>query len=322
VRSALKNSGCRTKKPRTLRLLWSLLLLLLCASSSALARAKDSAIDGKQTLSLTTVVFSGHRYAVAADFGLGTPVPLMVHGNARMFLALTHDIGEKLNGGPVKQTEAYGYSAKGKGTIHVPTMRLGTQRFSDLHDVPVFDFTPDGVGPVHGMVGVPFLVGARAAIDFSRDVMILGVKTSTTPNRKLLAQGYRYIQMTIGPSNRVTMPAYFPSLDSVVTITPSTVSTALTLHHPLFAGKTSARADTTGPDHSPSGTSPDVFLSDDVAFAIAGVTFHSPASLEDFAEYANTPASELRSVGLLGFDWMKAHAALIDYANRYLYFKP
>jgi hypothetical protein len=321
VRSALKNSGYRSKEPRAL-LLRSFLVLFLCASSPAPARAAVGALRGKQTLHLATVVFSGHRYAVAADLGLGTPVPLMVHGNARMFLALTHDVGEKLNGGPVKQTEAYGYSAKGKGAIHVPAMRLGTQRFSDLHDVPVFDFTPDGVGPVHGMVGVPFLVAARAAVDFSRDVMILGVKTHTAPNRKLLAQGYRCIPMTIDPSHRVTMPAYFPSLDSVVTLTPSTVSTALTLHHPLFAGRIPARVDTTGPDHSPSGTSPDVFQSDDVAFAIAGVTFHSPASLEDFAEYADTPASELRSVGLLGFDWMKAHAAVIDYANRYLYFKP
>jgi hypothetical protein len=299
-----------------------LLLLLLGVSSPAPAHATESAIRGKQTLPLTTVVFSGHRYAVAADFGLGTPVPLMVHGNARMFLALTHDVGEKLNGGPVQQTEAYGYSSKGKGAIQVPAMRLGSRRFSNLHDIPVFDFTPDGAGPVHGMLGVPFLVAARAVVDFSRDELILGVKTSAAPSKKLLAQGYRCIPIAIGPSHRVTMPVYFPSLDSVVTITPSTVSTALTLHHPLFAGKISARADTAGPDHSPSGTSPDVFLSDDVAFAIAGVTFHSPASLEDFAEYANTPASELRSVGLLGFDWMKAHAALIDYANRRLYFKP
>ena len=201
-------------------------------------------------------------------------------------------------------------------------MRLGSRRFSTLQHVPVFDFTAEGGAPVQGMVGVPFLVEARAAVDFSRDMMILGVATSKTPSKKLLGVGYRFVRLTIGVSNRVTMKAYFPSLDSTLTITPSTVSTALTLHHPLFAGKIPTKRDTTATDHSPSGTSPEVFSSDGVEFEIAGAKFNSPASLEDFAEYADVPESALRSVGLLGFDWMKEHGAIIDYADRLLYFKP
>ena len=299
---------------------WSLAFSLLVACSPALVFAEDGAIQGKQTIPLTTVVFSGHRYLATADFGIGAPVPLMIHGNAGMFLMLTHEVGARVNGGPIKQTEAYGYSSRGKGTIDVPRMRLGTQRFSNLQKVPVFDFTEEGPSPAQGMVGVPFLVAARAAVDFSRDVMILGVKRSATPNKQLLAEGYKYVRLTIG--TKVTIPARFPSLDSTVTITPSTVSTALTLHHSLFAGKIPMRADTTGPDRSPSRTSPAVFLSDGVNFELAGVPLKSPASLEDFAEYANVPASQINSVGLLGFDWMKAHSAVIDYANRYLYFRP
>ncbi len=302
--------------------IWSLALSLLGACPPALAYADGGGIQGTQTIPLTTVVFSGHRYLATADFGIGTPVPLMIHGNAGMFLMLTHEVGARVNGGPVKQTEAYGYSSRGKGTIDVPRMRLGAQRFSNLRKVPVFDFTEDGTSPAKGMVGVPFLVGARAAVDFSRDVMILGVKRSTAPNRKLLAVGYKYVRLAIGPTNKVTVPARFPGLDSTVTITPSTVSTALTLHHSLFAGRIPMRADTTGPDRSPSRTSPAVFISDGVDFELAGVPFKTPASLEDFAEYANVPASEIESVGLLGYDWMKAHSAVIDYANHYLYFRP
>jgi hypothetical protein len=299
-----------------------LLLLppLLCLP--ALAHGNESStLHGKQTLPLTTVEFAGHRYVVTADLGLGAPVPLMVHGNASMFLQLTHAIGEKLNGGPVRRLEDYGYSSKGKGSLDVPMMRMGTQRFPSLRNVPIFDFTDDGGGPAQGMVGVPFLVGERAAVDFSRDVLILGVAASKSPSRKLLANGYRCVRLTIDASHRVRIKAYFPSLDSVLTITPSTVSTALTLHHPLFAGRIPERSDTTGTDHSPSRTSPRVFRSDSVAFEIAGVRFTSPASLEDFAEYANAPASKLGSVGLLGYDWMKEHEAIIDYASRYLYFK-
>ena len=303
-------------------LVFPLLSLQLSNCHAAIAHSSDgSLILGKQTLPLTTVEFAGHRYVLHADFGLGTPVPLMVHGNASMYLQLTHAVGERLNGGPVKRLEEYGYSSKGKGSLDVPKMRIGKRDFPPLHNVPVFDFTDSGGGPVQGMVGVPFLTGERAAVDFSRDVLVLGVAASGPPNKKLLANGYAYTPLTIDVSHRVLMKAYFPSLDSVLTITPSTVSTALTLHRPLFAGRIPERSDTTGVDKSPSRTSPEVFLSDSVAYDIAGIRFTSPASLEDFAEYAKTPESQLRSVGLLGFDWMKKHEAIIDYANRYLYFK-
>jgi hypothetical protein len=32
--------------------------------------------------------------------------------------------------------------------------------------------------------------------------------------------------------------------------------------------------------------------------------------------------SELESYGILGYDWMKQHEAVLDYANLVLYFKP
>ena len=48
----------------------------------------------------------------------------------------------------------------------------------------------------------------------------------------------------------------------------------------------------------------------------------SSASFEDFAEYGKISESDLESYGMLGFDWMKQHQAVLDYANRRLYFKP
>src|SRR5437879_11167704 len=104
----------------------TLMLLATAVGAPALALGKDPGVlHGKQTLPLTTVDFAGHRYVVTADLGLGAPIPLMVHGNARMFLQLIHKIGEKVNGGPVRRLEAYGYSSKGRGAIDVPMMRLG-----------------------------------------------------------------------------------------------------------------------------------------------------------------------------------------------------
>lgn len=301
----------------------ALLFASLSVRASTTERDQDtSGIRGTETVPLTTIVFSGHRYVAEADLGLGKPVPLMVHGNARMFLMVTHAIGEKLTGGPVPKIADYGYSAKGKGSIRVPLLRLGGRRITDLRDVPVFDYVPEGEGPAQGMVGVPFLVGERAAIDFSRDVMILGVERSAPPNKRLRDRGYRYVAMGSDASGRIIVPAYFPSLGRAISITPSTVSTALTLHRPTFAGRLPMTRDTTDTDHSPSGTNPELYHADRVSFEIAGTSFTAPASLEDFAEYAKVPEAELGSLGLLGFDWMKEHQAIIDYANHALYFRP
>jgi len=216
----------------------------------------------------------------------------------------------------------YGYSAKGKGLIRVPLLRFGDRRITDLRNVPVFDYVPDGKSPAQGMVGVPFLLGERAAVDFSRDLLILGVERSAPPNPRLLKRGYRCVAMASDLNGRIVVPAYFPSLGRTIPITPSTVSTALTLHRPAFEGRLPMASDTAGTDHSPSGTSPDLFHADGVSFEIAGAKFTTPASLEDFAEYGNVPERDLGSLGLLGFDWMKEHQAILDYANRFFYFKP
>lgn len=279
-------------------------------------------LRGKDTIPLATVVFSGNRYVAEADLGLGKPVPLMIHGNARMFLMVTHEIGEQLTGGPVAKVEGYGYSAKGKGLIRVPLLRLGHRRISNLRDVPVFDYVADGGSPVQGMVGVPFLNAERAAVDFSRNALVLGVAASVGPNEGLLGLGYHAVPMTADANGRVIIHAFFPALDRTIPITPSTVSSALTLHRSAFAGRLPMEKDSTGSDQSPSGTHPALYHSDRVEFEIAGVTLDSPASLEDFAEYANIPEAELGSLGLLGYDWMKEHEAIIDYANHFLYFRP
>lgn len=299
---------------------------LTAAPAAASAPAPSDAgaagtIIGEEIIPLTTVVSSGHRYVAGVDFGLGAPVPLMIHGNSRMFLSLTHHVGERISGGPVGKVEEYGYSARGKGAIDVPVMRLGGRRLSNLPAVPVFDFGEERDTLVQGMVGVPFLTSERAAVDFSRDVMILGVAPSEAPSRRLLDAGYQYARINVDARNRVTMEVYFPRLGRSLSITPSTVSNALTLHRPLFAGKVKMKK-APHPDRSPSGTSPDEFVSDGVEFEIAGARFRNPASFEDLADYANVREAELDSFGMLGFDWMKQHKAILDYANRVLYFRP
>ncbi len=297
-----------------------LLLVAACSRGPALHRA-GGAIAGEQVVPLATVVASGHRYVASADLGLGKPVPLMVHGNAALYLSLTHAVGERLIGGPVRKLENFGYSSKGRGAVDVPLLRLGGLRLSDLHAVPVFDFDERADSVIQGMLGVSFLTAQRAAVDFTRDALILGVPTAREADAGLLRRGYRCVRLSITAQHRVTIPVYFPALGREIPVTPSTVANALTLHQRLFAGRLPMRK-APSPDLSPRGTTPEEFLSDRVEFAVAGARLSSPASFEDFAEYADTTEAALESYGMLGYDWMKEHGAVLDYANRVLYFKP
>ncbi len=307
---------------RTARILLSLLPVLLCACSQTHTRENAAhRITGDQVIPLATVEFEGHRYVAQADFGLNRTIPLMVHGNASVFLTLTHEVAERIHGGPIPKVADYGYSAKGRGALRVPAMSLGGRRFSDLSDVPVFDFTEDKGAPVQGMVGVAFLVSARAAVDFSKDVLVLGVPKGRGPDRGLLEAGYKSVPIRVLEHGRVVMEVGFPAIGRVLPITPSTVANALTLHRPIFEGKVSMTKAAT-PDRSPNRTSPDLYTSDRVEFELAGVRLASPASFEDMAEYANVPEAQLETFGMLGYDWMKEHRAVLDYSNGYLYFRP
>ena len=77
----------------------SLMLASLGSCGRTDTRDRGGDIQGEVTVPLTTVVFSGNRYVAEADLGLGEPVPLMVHGNARMFLMVTHEVGHRLGFG-------------------------------------------------------------------------------------------------------------------------------------------------------------------------------------------------------------------------------
>jgi hypothetical protein len=299
----------------------SWLLLASLIPSCSVPSSRDDALQAGNSIPLRIVEFSGHRYVISADVDSVKDVSLMVHGNSRMYLSLTHEVGEALSGGPVRKVEEYGYSSRGKGVIRVDGIRISGEAFRGTSDVPVFDFAEEGDPLVQGMVGVPFLIAANAAIDFTRDRLLLGVARQIQPDRTLLAGGYRSVPMTIGAGGRATVEARFPAIDRILPITPSTVSTALTLHLPLFEGAVPMTREP-APDRSPSGTTTDAHRTDRIEVEIAGVRMWSPASFEDFAEYGNVPERELESLGMLGFDWMKEHRAVLDYANRRLYFRP
>jgi hypothetical protein len=299
------------------------LALVAAGCSSAPARTSGTrSIAESPSIPLTRVTFSGHRYVVAADLGVGRPVPLMVHGNSGMFLSVTHEVGEQVIGGPVAKVEEFGYSARGKGLIAVPALALGEARYTHLREVPVFDFAEERGTPVQGMLGVPFLTAARAVVDFSKGTLTQGAPVTPEPDAGLLRAGYVSVPMTPGPDGKVTISVYFPALGRAVAITPSTVSTALSLHRPIFDGKTPMARDSVPNDLSPRGTTPAVFVTDAVDYEIAGRKLRSAATFQDWAEYAQVAEKDLRSFGMLGFDWMDQHRAVLDYANLRLYFIP
>lgn len=275
----------------------------------------------ERSIPLSTVVFSGHRYVVMADLGLPRRVPLILHGNARVHLSLVHAVAEQLLGAPVAKVDDYGYTPRGRGMIDVPVLHLDGAVFDRLTAVPVFDFTDEADPPVQGMLGTRFLVAARAAVDFTRDTLLLGVAAASQPDAGLVERGYRHLAMRVSDSGRVTVDAFFPALGREIAITPSTVSVALTLDRRTFEGHV-AMTRTAEPDRSPSGTSPDVFTSHDVGYELGGMACNDVAVLEDLAEYATVAEGELDSLGMLGYDWMCRHAAILDYANRRLYFLP
>jgi hypothetical protein len=242
----------------------------------------------------------------------------MVHGNGRVYLSLTHTIAAELIGGPVPKRDDYGYTTRGRGVIDVASLRVAGFELGPLEDVPVFDFGEPGAVPFEGMLGTRFLVAERAAVDFARDALLLGVPVAGAPNATLVDDGYRAVPMRVLEDGGLTIEVGFAALGRSVPITPSTVSVALTLHRPAFA-ELVPMVPTATPDRSPGGTTPDVFTADAVEFEIGGVSYQSGASFMDLAEYANSPEAEPPSYGMLGFDWMRAHRAILDYANRILY---
>ena len=297
----------------------ALLLVPLLVSCSTSPRS--GTLPAKASVPLATVDFSGTRYVLPVKIDQTTDATLMVHGNSTMYLSVIHRVGEVLNDGPVQKVEDYGYSSRGRGVVRVKRMDVGGVTFSGEHEVPVFDFAEEEDTPVQGMLGVPFLLHARAAVDFAGDRLLLGVEDRDQPEKALLERGYRWVPITIGSRGRATVEVRFPAIGRSLPITPSTVSAALTLHHPLFEGKVTMTRSPEG-DRSPRGTTPDEFQAERVTFEIAGVTMTSPASFEDLAEYGKVSEGDLQSFGMLGFDWMKEHQAVLDYANRRFYFKP
>jgi hypothetical protein len=276
-------------------------------------------IASQHLVHLDAVEFAGHRYVAAADVGLGRPVSLMVHGNARVYLSLVHAVAEQLIGRPAPKLEDYGYTTRGKASIDVPALRLGGAAFGRIEDVPVFDFTDEPDAPVQGMLGTRFLTSARAAVDFASDSLLLGVAASDAPDPALLALGYRAVRTVALADGRMTVDVFFPSIERAIPITLSTVGDALMLHRPPFENRVVMQP--AGLDHSPIGTSPAVFTSERVAFEIEGAAFDSSASFQDLAEYGNVTEADLRSKGMLGFDWMRAYGAVLDFANQRFYFR-
>src|SRR5437867_213572 len=92
------------------------------------------------------------------------------------------------------------------------------------------------VRPAHRdrVLGVPFLLASRAAVDFPRDRLLLDVARNPEPDQALLASGYRCVPISIGAGRRATVEVHFPAIGRALPITPSTVSTALTLHLSRF----------------------------------------------------------------------------------------
>jgi|WetSurMetagenome_2_1015567.scaffolds.fasta_scaffold96328_2 hypothetical protein len=280
--------------------------------------------NNSMMVKLTPVVFGGNRYVVEADFGLENKVPLMVHGNARLYLMITHDIAEQLNdGNPIEKIRDYGYSDKGMGRINVEKFQVGDRTFTNTENVSVFDWPKEEGKAAQGMLGIYFLKKENVRIDFVNEQLEIGVELNEMPDKKLLDQGYSYTRISV-ENGEGYMNVYFDAFNKEIPITVGTVSDEYSLDLVTFQNGIELEI-TDSKGHSPSGTTPEIYTNTaPIKYRIANQSFEIPSKkteLYSFAEYENVKQSELFPFGIFGRDWMKENNAIIDYANNILYFK-
>jgi hypothetical protein len=273
---------------------------------------------------LHPVVFGGNRYVVDADFGLSPKVPMMVHGNARFYLMLTHEIAEQLNNGPISKIKDYGYSDKGMGRINIKEFRIGDRIFANISGAPVFDWPKEEGKAAQGMLGIDFLKKENVRIDFAKEQMEIGVKQSNQPEKSLLDSGYLFTRFFI-ENGEGYMNVYFDELHKEVPITVGTVSDEYSLDFVTFE-KAATLEKTEEKGHSPNDTRPQIYInSSPIRYKVAGQSFEiapRKAEIYNMADYENVKQTELFPFGIFGRDWMKENNAIIDYANQILYIKP
>jgi hypothetical protein len=305
------------------------LIFILCACGqkkrNTAARSTEGIVQEKETkVKLVPVVFGGNRYVVNADFGLEENVPLMVHGNANLYLMITHDIAEKLNdGNPIEKIRDYGYSDRGMGRVDVGKFQIGNKTFSNVNNVAVFDWPEKEGKAAQGMIGIKFLEIENVKIDFVKEQMAIGVGLTEQPDQKLMDQGYVYTRFFI-ENGEGYMNVYFDDFNKEIPVTVGTVSDAYCLDVVMFRDAIEVE-ETDSKSHSPDATTPQIFTNADrIKYRIANQPFEIPcgkAELYSFAEYENISQSQLFPFGIFGRDWMKENNAIIDYANKILYFK-
>lgn len=248
----------------------------------------------------------------------------MVHGNASLYLMLTHEIATQLNAGnPIEKIRDYGYSDKGLGRMNVEKFKIEDRSFTQAQNIPVFDWPAEEGKAAQGMLGIDFLKQEKVRIDFVREQMEIGAPVHAGPDQALLAQGYAYTEFFVENSMSY-MNVYFDALKKELPITVGTVSDSYSLDAVTFQEKIQLEI-TASKDHSPNGTTPQMYLNAvPVKYSIARQPFEIPrgqADLYSFAEYKNVAQAELFPFGIFGRDWMKENNAIVDYANNILYFK-
>jgi len=310
---------------KTLLLLGILIAFAACNSANKKDNHSQNTTESTaDVVPMSQIVFGGNRYVVQADFGLEKPVPMMVHGNASFYMMITHDIAEQLNNGqPIEKIDDYGYSERGRGRMNIEKFGVGNHTFSNIENVPVFDWPEEEGKAAQGMLGVEFLKNENTKIDFVNETLEIGVAKSETPDPALLEKGYSFTRFFI-ENKEVFMNVYFEALQKEIPITIGTVSSDYSLDVETFKNAVKV-LDTQTKDHSPDNTTPDVFLNDEpIKYKIGDHVFEIPVNgteLSGFAEYANTTQDKLPSFGIFGRDWMVRNQAVIDYSNRILYFK-
>ncbi|WP_146141531.1 hypothetical protein [Spirosoma oryzae] len=274
------------------------------------------------------VVNSGNRPMVNGTLN-EFPVVFDVHSNADFYMQISHKAADSARIEDRIHIDSFGISSPGqvsslgRDSAFVNTLTVGKATFVRA-PASVFE-TPSDYN--HGMLGLRWLTGNHAVVDFAKNNVIINPTKSSSQARReaLLASGYvaipmqrsakddrYYILVTL---NGVTQPMV------VSTVASNTLDTE-------FAKRAKIKSIATGETYGgPTGTTGQVYeVNQPVRLQVGAASLLiKQAIVEDIYAYSAMKREKKQAdqtAGMLAADFLITNGAVVDFGAKTLFVKP
>ncbi|KAB7768794.1 hypothetical protein CKY51_08490 [Xanthomonas maliensis] len=259
----------------------------------------------------------------------GTPLLLMVHGNAGFSVMTTHANARKAGITAMTPEGQYGISQPGKvsplgrASAVAKTFQVGGR--TD-HDLKIAIFEIPQTSPNDGMIGLPWLRQSKALIDFNRNRLVLPENEAEVQAAHVRLQKAGYIAHPMTWDDKDARYVVLPTINGVSgRFVVSTVAD-ISIDAP-FAQRAAVALGTAGQEYGgPTGTTGQTRRTQGpFAIVLDGQALHSvEAGVYDLYAYDGTtrPSDATLKNGYLGCDFMRANHAVIDFGAGILFLKP